>query len=120
MSIKETVKSLCDEAGITINKLEQETGIGRGSVARWDDHEPSISKVQAVADYFHVSVDSIVGQKKYPADFSEVDKALFDESSARRNDPRLRIMFHKMEKATDEQIDKINAMIDIFMGESQS
>lgn len=57
--------------------------------------------------------------KKYPADFSEVDKALFDEASARHDRPGLRLMFHKVEKATDEQIDKINAMIDIFMGDSQ-
>lgn len=86
----------------------------------------SLAKASKIAEFLGCTISEIYGesaaseeQKKHPADFSEVDKALFDEASARRNDPRLRIMFHKMEKATDEQIDKINAMIDIFMGESQ-
>lgn len=32
--------------GISINKLEKEAGINRGSIAKWDDHAPSYDKVK--------------------------------------------------------------------------
>ena len=57
---------------LSINKLEQECGLTRGSMAKWDDHAPSPDKVKKVADYFNVSVeyllygDPSVGIKKAP------------------------------------------------------
>lgn len=57
---------------LSINKLEQECGLTRGSMAKWDDHAPSPDKVKKVADYFNVSVeyllygDPTAGIKKDP------------------------------------------------------
>ena len=57
---------------LSINKLEQECGLTRGSMAKWDDHAPSPDKVKKVADYFNVSVeyllygDQSAGIKKDP------------------------------------------------------
>ena len=57
---------------LSINKLEQECGLTRGSMAKWDDHAPSPDKVKKVADYFNVSVeyllygDTSAGIKKDP------------------------------------------------------
>lgn len=57
---------------LSINKLEQECGLSRGSMAKWDDHAPSPDKVKKVADYFNVSVEYLLygdpsaGIKKYP------------------------------------------------------
>ena len=57
---------------LSINKLEQECGLTRGSMAKWDDHAPSPDKVKKVADYFNVSVEYLlygvpyVGIKKDP------------------------------------------------------
>lgn len=57
---------------LSINKLEQECGLTRGSMAKWDDHAPSPDKVKKVADYFNVSVEYLLygdpsaGIKKYP------------------------------------------------------
>ena len=57
---------------LSINKLEQECGLTRGSMAKWDDHAPSPDKVKNVADYFNVSVeyllygDASAGIKKDP------------------------------------------------------
>lgn len=58
---------------LSINKLEQECGLTRGSMAKWDDHAPSPDKVKKVADYFNVSVEYLLygdpsaGIKKEPA-----------------------------------------------------
>ena len=45
---------------LSINKLEQECGRTRGSMAKWDDHAPSPDKVKKVADYFNVSVEYLL------------------------------------------------------------
>lgn len=45
---------------LSINKLEQECGLTRGSMAKWDDHAPSPDKVKKVADYFDVSVEYLL------------------------------------------------------------
>lgn len=72
MSICEKIRHLCKINSISINKLEKETGITRGSIARWDKNSPSIDKVIPVAEYFGVSVDWIImDQEKKPIPVSE-------------------------------------------------
>lgn len=56
------IKELCEKQGIGIRKLERECGLGVNTLSRWDRVAPSIDKVTAVADYFGVSIDSLVGR----------------------------------------------------------
>lgn len=60
MGVVDRIRTLCEEKGITINKLEKEVEIGRGNIARWDKHKPNILNVQKVADYFSVTTDYIL------------------------------------------------------------
>ena len=53
---------LCKGKGISISKLEKETGLGNGTVGRWEKSSPSVENVKKVADYFNVSVDYIISQ----------------------------------------------------------
>lgn len=84
---------------LSINKLEQECGLTRGSMAKWDDHAPSPDKVKKVADYFNVSVeyllygDQSAGIKKEPAPKrSELSLGQFEliELSSKMSDDELR------------------------------
>lgn len=66
---------------LSINKLEQECGLTRGSMAKWDDHAPSPDKVKKVADYFNVSVEYLLYgdpsariKKERPADGEAPDQ----------------------------------------------
>ncbi len=52
--------SLCKEKNVSIARLERETGIGNGTIGRWDVSSPSVKNVKAVADYFGVTVDYLV------------------------------------------------------------
>ena len=62
MSLLARIKKLREENGnISINKLEKEAGLSRGSMAKWDDHAPSYDKLKKVADYFNVSVGYLLG-----------------------------------------------------------
>ena len=60
-SLKENVKKLAKERGVSIRKLEQAIGIADKSISKWDKMMPSIDKVEKVAQYFGVTVDSLLG-----------------------------------------------------------
>ena len=61
-TVKDRVIALCKERNISVNKLQQETGIGN-VVSRWDIYTPRINKLQAVADYFGIPVEALTGTK---------------------------------------------------------
>lgn len=69
MSLLERIKILREQNGnISINKLEKEAGLTRGSMSKWDKHAPGYDKLKKVSDYFGVSVSDLTGeeQKKTP------------------------------------------------------
>lgn len=61
--ILENITRLCKENGVTIARLERETGIGNGTISRWGISSPTISNVKAVADFFGVTVDQLLAEK---------------------------------------------------------
>ncbi|HJA40222.1 MAG TPA: helix-turn-helix domain-containing protein [Firmicutes bacterium] len=67
MSILDVVKRLAKERGVSLSELATHIGVGENSLYRWKTQKPSVDKVQAVADYFNVSTDYLLGRtnKKY-------------------------------------------------------
>ena len=51
---------LCKGGGISIAKLERETGLGNATIRGWDVSSPTVEKLKMVADYFGVTVDSLL------------------------------------------------------------
>lgn len=81
MTLLERIQKLREANGnISINKLEKEAGLTRGSMAKWDIHTPGYDKLKKVADYFNVSVDYLLGisdetsAKKAPTENDERDE----------------------------------------------
>lgn len=60
------IRRLCKERGISISKLEQATGIGNGTIGRWEKSNPSVDNAKKVADYFGVTVDSLLATNQAP------------------------------------------------------
>ena len=58
--ILEEIRKLCADRKITLAALEREVGLGNGVIARWDNMSPRVDNIKKVADYFGVSVDSLV------------------------------------------------------------
>lgn len=58
--IFEVVKQLCDDRNISINKLEKALGFGNGTISAWKRSSPSVDKLQAVANFFNVSVETLL------------------------------------------------------------
>ena len=55
--IFDTILNLCKKEGITIARLEKECGVGNATIRGWKESSPSVEKLKAVAEYFHVSID---------------------------------------------------------------
>lgn len=67
------IKSLCAERGITINKLENDLGVGYSSIQKWrNTSSPSMDKIAKVATYFNVSVDYLMGRTDIKTPASEL------------------------------------------------
>lgn len=56
-----SIRQLCKNKNIAISQLENELNFGAGLISRWNKNSPSIDKIVDIADYFHVSIDEVVG-----------------------------------------------------------
>ena len=61
MDITERVRALAKEQGHSLTSLEQELGLGNGTISRWSKSSPTSEKLNRIARYFDVSVDYLLG-----------------------------------------------------------
>ena len=54
------VKRICEENGISVGKIEKDLQLSNGSICKWNENEPGIRKVQKVADYLGVSIETLL------------------------------------------------------------
>lgn len=60
MNLFKSVRAMCRKKEVPVSRVEKACGFGSNSIRRWGEHEPSISKVKAVADYLNVSIDELI------------------------------------------------------------
>lgn len=58
----DNVKRICEEKGISILALEDAVGFSRSSICKWKESEPGVRKVQKVADYLGVSIETLLAE----------------------------------------------------------
>ena len=92
MNLKERIKTLCKENGITVNKLEKTLGFGTGYIAKLNSSVPNTAKIQLIANYFHVSLDYLMTGEK--PEIPEYDKETME----------LIILFSKLNKEQKNSI----------------
>ncbi|RDU23184.1 helix-turn-helix domain-containing protein [Anaerosacchariphilus polymeriproducens] len=51
------VKQLCNEENISVAELERQLKFGNGTIRRWNNTQPSLEKVNQVANYFNVGIE---------------------------------------------------------------
>lgn len=74
MTVFETIKNLAKSRHITMKDLALELGFSENLFYTWKKTNPKASDLAKVADYFHVSVDYLLGREKKSAD--ELDEAM--------------------------------------------
>ena len=57
MTRLEKLQTLCNDRGISINRLEQEIGVSQGSLRKIDTNMPKADKIFALSQYFQVPME---------------------------------------------------------------
>lgn len=78
--LKDKIKKLCRENGISVPKLEIELGLSSGSISKWDKSSPKADNLKKVADYFGVTIDYLMSEDK--PDMGKFDFQLFGENAS--------------------------------------
>lgn len=60
MKIHDNIKALAKANKTPIYKIEQEVGLSRGSICKWNVNHPTVGNVKKVADYLGVTVDELI------------------------------------------------------------
>ena len=80
MTLKDRVKKLAQERGISLPALESELGFGNSTIVKWDKSTPNADKLNAVAKYFNDTMDYLLnGETKdslTPRDERDIEKIL--------------------------------------------
>ena len=119
-SVKEIVLSLCAERGVKIGTLERETRMSNGTIKKWTDETlPSGATLVAIADYFGVSVDYLLGREAAGQDPDRPDSydEIRAELDALRRNPELRVLLSASADLTQEDIAFVTAMAKRMKGE---
>lgn len=64
----EQIKIQCKKHNTSVVKLEDELGLGRGTIYKWENVSPTIQNLKKVADYFGCTIDDLL---KEPPNESE-------------------------------------------------
>ncbi len=64
VNLYEKIKELATQKNISIRQLEEKLGFANATLRRWDKNKPSVDKIQAVAKFFNVSVDYLLGNEE--------------------------------------------------------
>lgn len=59
------LRKLRDEAGVTQKQLADAIGVSQQSINKYENHniEPDIRTLIRIADFFHISIDYLVGHR---------------------------------------------------------
>jgi len=64
VDLYEKIKELAAKKNISIRQLEEKLGFANATLRRWNKNKPSVDKIQAVAKFFNVSVDYLLGDEE--------------------------------------------------------
>lgn len=63
MTIVDRIRALANKQEMSLPELEIKLGLGNGTISRWNKSSPNTAKISLVADFFHVSVDYLLGRE---------------------------------------------------------
>lgn len=97
----ENVKNAANAKGYSINRLEKELGFARSYIGKFKTITPSIDKIQKIADFLDVSVDSLMTGQESPKEKSSELNARDERNIAKDLDDI-------MEKLTNKEDGPLN------------
>ncbi|WP_270567279.1 helix-turn-helix domain-containing protein [Enterococcus lactis] len=110
MTTFERVKMLADKRKISIVELEEKLNFSKNSLYAWKKSKPSIDKLNAVADYFNVSTDYLLGR----TDDSNIGVAP-EERKLTVEEALASVMSSDGKPLTDNDREILSAMIEAYL-----
>lgn len=62
-STVDRIRTLANAQGLSLPALEVKLSLGNGTISRWSKSAPNTDKLSRVADFFHVSLDYLLGRE---------------------------------------------------------
>ena len=102
--VKNRVISLCESRGVKVGTLERQANLSNGTLNKWTDETiPNGYTLQAIADYFDVSVDFLLGRE--PSD--ETQEML----EYLHKNPEMRVLLSSSAKLEKEDLEAVVAIV---------
>lgn len=96
----ERIKELASKNGKSLAQTEKEMEIPRGSIKNLKKHSPSVDAVAKLADYFGVSIDTLIGR----AEDEDINMML--------SNPEYRALFKKTAKMSKQDLEFVKRLIE--------
>lgn len=109
----EKIKELADKKGISINRLEEQLGFSRNTIYNMKTKKPNAERVAAIADYFNVSTDYLLGRTDNPRIASDDTASEYTTEDLRKMARNAKTFDGK--PLTDEDVDAITNIIEIYL-----
>lgn len=108
--IYERIKELCKKNKISVNTLELELGVARGSLCKIDKHKPSGERMQAIASRLLTTVDYLMNgtETKFSTEMAMIDLELSNMSL------EMKEYALKLSKLSIEKQKQIMSLIDML------
>lgn len=110
MTLKEKVKALCEERGISVYKLEKALGLATGSVKHWDTSMPSGDKILALSRYFNVKPEYFLIEENEPVYY--IDPKVSEMMQEIKDNPNFRVLFDASKNLKEDDVKFILEMIE--------
>jgi transcriptional regulator with XRE-family HTH domain len=62
--IFDNIQALCAKNDTNISELERKLGLANATIRNWDKSDPRTGNLKKVADYFGVTIDSLLSENK--------------------------------------------------------
>lgn len=96
MDLYEKIKELAAQKNVSIRQIEEKLSFSNATIRRWKTQTPGVDKIQKVADYFGVTVDSLLGRE--------------DKINDGIKNPEIRILARQLDKEFDaDQIEEFKS-----------
>ncbi|NRG97215.1 helix-turn-helix transcriptional regulator [Streptococcus suis] len=106
----EKIKELCRKQGISLNQLEEKLGFSQNYIYSMKKGNPKVENLQKIADYFHVSLDYLLGRTNNPRIASD-ETAIIDGQVVDLREAAAHTMLFDGRPLDEDDIDFITAVL---------
>lgn len=107
MDFKDNLKTLRKKKGFSQVELADKLGLSKSLIGLYEtgDRKPSFEALEAIADFFNVSIDYLMGKDEKSVYYLDPDAAEMAQELYER--PEMRVLFDASRKATKEDIEQV-------------